>query len=171
MVVVIVLLLAAVGGVFVAVAVRVRHLRQLAGAVDADRIPPPAARPELFRVKARHEDTALEFRGSRIPVGSCPHLAIADLVVTDRDLILQRESAVLMNVPLERVLEPSLITRFGEVNASDVGGILQVDWQRGGLRITSVFAIDGTVQDAERMRKEIHLRAGRTRFPLPVVPS
>ncbi len=164
------ILLASAAAVFALLVLRrAWQLRRLARAVSADRLGPIEDRPPILRATARHEATFVDHEGSRISVGEHVPFVIGELVLTDRDLFLRRETTAIVRVPLDRVFESLLIQHFGDVQAKDVGGILRVDWSRGGARVSSVFAIDGTVHLAEQLRREIHLRAGQARHPVPAL--
>jgi len=150
---------------------RARHLRRVTRAIAADALAPRRERDILIAAGARHEASVFEYLGSRIALDGYPPFAFGELQITDEDVVLAVEGKDLLRVPLARVIEPTLLPAFGEVRAADVGGILRVDWERGGQRVWTVFAIDGTPKLTEQLRREIHLRAGKARHPALVPPK
>lgn len=147
------------------------RLRRIARAIASDGLDLPPERPALVGARARHEATYFEHRRSRVPLVAWTPGVIGELRVTGEDVRFLDAGTLLHHIPLARVVEPKLLPRFGDLAADVVGGILQVDWLRGGHRVTSVFAIDGTRKTAESIRREIHLRAGQAPLPVPAMPT
>ena len=49
---------------------------------------------------------------------------------------------------------------FGAARSTADGVLVRVSWLRAGERLESVFRVLGKRLDAERLRREIHLRSG-----------
>jgi hypothetical protein len=163
--------LAAVAAAAGAVLLRSRRLRMIAREIATDRLEPPPERPALAAARARHEATYFELRGSRVPLDAWVPRVVGELSVTAEEARFVEGGVLLHHIPLSRVVEARLLPRFGELGTDVVGGILRVDWLRGGHQVTSVFAIDSSRKTVESIRREIHLRAGRALFAAPHLPT
>lgn len=161
MVVAIALVLLVLGASAGAVLLGARRLALRAGRARAEAIEPRSTYPTVAVVRARHLSTHLAGTRLALSLQAFPPGAEGELGVTDREVVLSSGFDTLLYVPLERVSEAALVGAFGDVVAGDHTQLLRVSWTAGGEAVASVFEIAARRHDAERVRREAHLRAGR----------
>ncbi len=109
--------------------------------------------PTVVSAQARHLATILMEASADAKTAGL-QTAAGDLGVTDREVVFGVNEAI----ALSRVREAVLLPVFEGRAAGEFGALLRVSWTRGGVRLASVFAVPGGRLDAERVRKEIHIR-------------
>lgn len=143
-----------------AVGVRARRLSGRATRLGADALEPVSGDPPLAEARATHLRTLVGVEDACL--AGFPAGLAGVLRVTSREVVLA--AAASLHVPLARLVEAAFVPAF-EGRASSEGVLLRLTWERGGERLESVFLVGGRRVDAERLRKEIHLRAGRAPPP------
>jgi hypothetical protein len=151
-------LLAALG---LAVGRRARRLRSRLRKVRGDPLEPVSDSVPLASAAARWHSAELVLAASE---GGSVALAAAGgsgtLEVTERELRFRGEAGA-AHVPLSRVVEALLVAPATVGAAPGPASFLRVVWVRGGERLSTTFRLDGPRLAAERVRREVHLRAGR----------
>ena len=109
-----------------------------------------AARVEHLRTVIGPEDACLP----GFVAGSSGLLSLCD-----KELRLDASGSV--HIPLSRVAEAVFMASFEGARSAPDGVLVRVSWLRAGERLESVFRILGRRLEAERLRREIHLRAGQ----------
>ena len=136
---------------------RARRLR-------ADALEPVSGRPPLASAPGRHLRTVAGVPPADVCLPELPPDLAGELVVTERELVVSAGARAL-HVPLARVEEASFVPAFERHRAGERSTLLSVRWQRGGEQLATVLEVFGQRLQAERLRREIHLRAGRVRAP------
>lgn len=165
-VIVLLLVLAAIALLVGAVVVKARRLKATSRRLVADALEPVRPSPPVAYARGAHLRTTLLGNELDACLPDFPPGLHGDLAVTERDLLITDASGeALLHLPLSRVVEPALLRSFNGIDADEVGALLRVSWERGGETLASVFAVDGRRVEAERLRREIHLRSGKGRLP------
>jgi hypothetical protein len=112
-------------------------------------------RPPLATLPARH----LETRRDGVRLG--PVSKVAGVEVTDEALAFAARGSLC--IPLAEVVDARFVARHGRVRSDGMGVVLRVDWAHDGRALVSWLLLVGRRLDAERLRREVHLRAGRLR--------
>lgn len=151
---------------------RARQIRARDQRVVADALEPRSTFPTITVAPSRHVQSVLGTEGYRLAWREFPESAEGLLGVTDREVVLvTKRYEDIFHVPLARVYEASLIGQFGALQSTPHATLLRLTWNRGGERISSIFVVEGNRAAAERVRREIHLRAALGARPaMPVMP-
>lgn len=151
---------------------RARGLRERAHRVLSEPLEPSSGRLPLVSVTAVCEGSSLVLsprEGGPVPVDAVVARGWSGtLAVTERELTFGADGDA-GHLPLARVVEAVLVPGHGGRTADASTSFLKLTWLRGGERLVTTFRIDGRRVDAERVRREVHLRAGRAP-PLPFQP-
>lgn len=142
---------------------RSRQYARLSAAADAEALEPMTAFPTLAVANALHLATVLA--DSQPPVDA--YLQRFDpamqgqVGVTERELVFLLQHQPRFHIPMSRVEDVALIGSFRKHRGDESGTLLRVTWGRGGVRLMSVFLVQGKRIDAERVRREMHFRIVR----------
>lgn len=140
---------------------RARQLAARARLFAADPIEPRSTFATVSVLPARHLVTREAGREEDARLPGFPAGSEGALGVTDREVVLAAGPATLLSLPTARISEPVLLSRFRTHVADDSQGILRVRWERGGVGLETLFLVQGRRHLVERLRRDIHLRAGR----------
>jgi hypothetical protein len=137
----------------------------LRGAVDAALAParttgPRAARTPLAEAGALHVSTRCD--GLEL----APAAVDGTLRVTED--VLTFDAAQGWRLPHERLSEAVFVARHASWKSGPEGVVLRLFWRLDDRTVTTTVFVRGRRLDAERLRKELHLRAGGTRVVPPL---
>lgn len=142
---------------------RSRQYARMSAAADAEALEPKTSYPTVAVANALHLATVLA--DTQPPVDAyLPSFDPAmdgQLGVTERELVFSVQHQPRFHIPMSRVEDVALIGRFRLYRSEESGTIMRVTWGRGGVRLMSVFQIQGKRIDAERVRREMHFRIVR----------
>lgn len=147
-----------------------RRIRSVDQRARADAIEPRSTFPTITVAPARHLQTFLISDTFRVPWADLyPSGLVGQLGVTEREIVLVDSAyQVLFHIPLSRVFEAAIVGSFEGHQSDELNSLVKVAWRRGGERIVSLFVVEGRRVAAERIRREVHLRAAlgeRPAFP------
>jgi hypothetical protein len=136
---------------------RVRERQAVASQLRTDPLARPVAghRPALAEAAALHLTTVCD------GVGLLERPAEGPLRVTEEALAFDTVAG--WSVPHERVVEAVFVARHDRWASGPGGVLMRLTWLQAGRPVTAVFMVQGRRLDAERLRKELHLRAGSAR--------
>lgn len=136
---------------------RARLLSERARVLEADLLEPFSGTTSVAVARATHLRTLAG------PHDAClrdfaPGVR-GELLVTERELVL----AGAWHLPIARLTEVGFVRSFEREQAGPEATLLRLGWRRAGLSLVTVVRVEGRRVDAERIRKELHLRlTGRT---------
>ena len=147
-------------GLLIRARIRLARLRALLQIIEADPIEEPPESFALLTVVASLTDTTLRLGSEKLPILAESQARTGDLLVSEWGLVLRREALTALRIPHARILD-ALIVRSGADSP------LRITWERGGQTLDSWLLMAGGIREAERVRREIHLRAKRIPLPKP----
>jgi hypothetical protein len=141
------------------IAGRARRIARLTQRLELDPLEPRSTYPTIVVAPGRHLRTVHLLTGAHLDwIGARPGAA-GELGVTDRELLLTGDRE-LIRIPLSRAIDAAFIREFEGAQAGPQLAFLRLVWKRGGEQLATTFAIDTSWTQAEKLRREIHLRLG-----------
>ncbi|MFM2153685.1 MAG: hypothetical protein RL199_2120 [Pseudomonadota bacterium] len=138
--------------------VRIRRRRAVEAELATDAL--PAAKPAQGRpVLAQAVATQVSTRCDGHEMLGAP--AERHLSVTEEGLTADGPSG--WHLSHSRVIEAVFVARHDRWASGQAGVLLRVSWRQAGRTVAALLFVHGCRREGERLRKELHLRAGSAR--------
>ena len=120
----------------------------------SDQLPPAVGGPAVAAARVEHLRTSLGREDACLPgfVAGATGL----LSVGDREVRLDAGGSA--HIPMGRIEEAVFMASFEGARSAVDGVLVRIPWRLADERLESVFRVLGKRLDAERLRREIHLR-------------
>lgn len=157
---VVVVLVAALGASLLWLVLRrARRLSEISQRLLADALEPRSTFPSVVLVRGVHIRTVLDEGGADPLLPGLVAGAPCTVEVSDREVVVGETS-----IALHRIADGALVGAFEDVRTGEGDGLFRLRWRRGGLNLSTVVRFARRL-DAEKVRRELHLRLGAPAVP------